>query len=154
MARLFAWRGLDGDQMALGGLRHRPGQLQHASPQGGGLGARLLLRQLASSLAQLQVDRIALQRDRFLTMRWFVPVLRIGEYTAEYQALTDKPLEFTPGTTGPLFVFVNDAIGPMGWWTHFYENNDGSIGQVTITRLPDQAVEQSAGAPSGQNAAR
>jgi len=91
---------------------------------------------------------------RILTMRWFVPVLRIGEYTAEYHALTVKPLEFTPRTTGPLFVFVNDAIGPMPWWTYFYDNNDESIGQVTITRLPDEAVEGSGRAAQGQNAAR
>jgi uncharacterized protein (DUF2235 family) len=82
---------------------------------------------------------------RVLTARWFVPIIRIGDYGnlreshgVEYHLLnTKEPVDFTPRISGPMVLFVNDAIGPLPWWRFFYDNNDGGIGQVTIEKRAD-----------------
>ena len=90
---------------------------------------------------------------RVLTARWFVPIIRIGEYYSsqqtsygvEYHLLnTVEPVEFTPDISGPMVLFVNDAIGPLSQWEYFYKNNDGGIGQVEITRVEDTTPGASA----------
>jgi hypothetical protein len=91
---------------------------------------------------------------RVLTARWFVPIIRIGDYSrvfesngVEYYLVnTKEPVEFTPQISGPMVLFVNDAIAPLPWWDYFYTNNDGGIGQVEITRVEDET----AGAPLAQ----
>jgi hypothetical protein len=61
---------------------------------------------------------------RVLRAPWFVPVARIGVWTPEYHIITQRVTEVTPRQTGQLFLFVNDAVGPPGWRSLFYENNE------------------------------
>ena len=71
---------------------------------------------------------------RVLTARWFVPIVRVGNQLAEYHRIEHLEeitstaangtlgvaqkrrvrgfVEFTPTFTGPMFLFVNDAIAP------------------------------------------
>ena len=89
---------------------------------------------------------------RVLTARWFVPILRIGDYSqlhvsngVEYHLLNSKdPIEFTPEISGPMMLFVNDAIAPLPWWDYFYKNNDGRFGQVGIAKVANTAARASA----------
>lgn len=103
---------------------------------------------------------------RVLTARWFVPIIRVGEYLpnvtlnrqnpnsqtafgVEYHLLNKKePVEFTPEISGRMVLFVNDAIAPLPWWNYFYENNDGSFGQVGISKV--EAKTGDAPAAGGQ----
>jgi uncharacterized protein (DUF2235 family) len=72
----------------------------------------------------------ALPFRRVLTAKWFVPMLRVGVNHAEYHALDSSFVEFSPRQKGQLFLFVNDAIGPVDFdW--FYQNNHG-VATVTI----------------------
>ena len=66
----------------------------------------------------------ALPFRRVLRAPWFVPVARIGVWTPEYHTLTQEVTEVTPRQTGQLFLFVNDAVGPPGLRSFFYENNE------------------------------
>jgi hypothetical protein len=66
----------------------------------------------------------ALPFRRVLRAPWFVPVARIGVWTPEYHMLTQKVTEVTPRQTGQLFLFVNDAVGPPGLRSFFYEDNE------------------------------
>jgi hypothetical protein len=66
----------------------------------------------------------ALPLRRVLRAPWFVPVARIGVWTPEYHIITQRVTEVTPRQTGQLFLFVNDAVGPPGWRSLFYENNE------------------------------
>ena len=66
----------------------------------------------------------ALPFRRVLRAPWFVPVARVGVWTPEYHMLTQAVTEITPRQTGQLFLFVNDAVGPPGWRSVFYENNE------------------------------
>ena len=66
----------------------------------------------------------ALPFRRVLRAPWFVPVARIGVWTPEYHMLTQEVTEVTPRQTGQLFLFVNDAVGPPGLRSFFYENNE------------------------------
>lgn len=101
----------------------------------------------------------ALPFRRVLTARWFVPIVRVGDHLAEYHRLNqieEVPLtpaeaalpheqrrrrvrgfaEFTPTFTGPMFLFVNDAVLPFAW-SRLYANNRGSA-KVTIAAIePD-----------------
>jgi uncharacterized protein (DUF2235 family) len=99
---------------------------------------------------------------RVLTARWFVPMVRVGDHLAEYHRLNqieevptsaaDASLpsqqrrtqvrgfaEFTPTFTGPMFLFVNDAVLPFRWEA-LYSNNRGSA-KVTITAIEGDPVE-------------
>jgi hypothetical protein len=72
----------------------------------------------------------ALPFRRVLTAKWFVPMLRVGVNHAEYHALDNGFVEFSPRQRGQLFLFVNDAIAPVDFdW--FYQNNQG-VATVTI----------------------
>ena len=66
----------------------------------------------------------ALPFRRVLKAPWFVPVARIGVWTPEYHMLTQTVTEITPRQTGQLFLFVNDAVGPPGLRSFFYNNNE------------------------------
>ena len=77
----------------------------------------------------------ALPFRRILTAKWFVPVVRIGSHTAEYHLLDKQSTEVTPRRTGPLFLFVNDAIGPPPFLRYFYENNLGEPAIVTVRKV-------------------
>ena len=76
----------------------------------------------------------ALPFRRVLTVRWFVPIARIGMHLAEYHPLDQDTVTITPRRSGQLFLFVNDAIPPWPFWTHSYVNNTGGSAAVTITR--------------------
>jgi hypothetical protein len=90
----------------------------------------------------------ALPFRRVLTADWFVPVARIGNTGAEYHLFTsvDRAEEgqpprydqavavITPGRTGQLFLFVNDAIAPFQW-DYFYRNNRDGPATVTVRQL-------------------
>lgn len=69
--------------------------------------------------------------------RWFALTARVGSTGADYYRLTDKT-SIAAQTSGELFLFVNDAIlpigpGPFGWSSAYYNNNKGSA-TVAITR--------------------
>jgi uncharacterized protein (DUF2235 family) len=76
----------------------------------------------------------ALPFRRVLTVRWFVPIARIGMHLAEYHPLDQEAVTITPRRSGQLFLFVNDAIPPWPLWSHSYMNNTGGSATVTITR--------------------
>jgi hypothetical protein len=73
---------------------------------------------------------------------WFVPVARVGSKGIEYHHLPSKTNEVTPLTSGELFLFVNDAIAPLGLappalgWHAYYKNNKGRA-IVTVTKIAD-----------------
>ena len=77
---------------------------------------------------------------RLWSAAWFVPIARIDETGIDHYHLNTTPIEITARTTGELFLFVNDAVAPVGpeppWlgWTLFYRNNHGDA-TVTVTRL-------------------
>jgi hypothetical protein len=52
--------------------------------------------------------------------------------------------EFTPASTGQMFLFVNDAVAPWPWTTYFYDNNCGTA----TVRV--RAVDSTAAAVAGR----
>jgi hypothetical protein len=108
---------------------------------------------------------------RVLTARWFVPIVRVGHQLAEYHPIdqleetldpvgvptgtsgspSDRQsrarkvkgfVEFTPTFTGPMFLFVNDAVLPGSWRT-FYDNNLGTA-TVTVRAIEPDPVRTAA----------
>ena len=77
---------------------------------------------------------LALPFRRILTAQWFVPMVRVGAYGAEYHPLDQGVVEFAPRRSGQLFLFVNDAVGLPPFLKFFYDNNTGSPATVTVTR--------------------
>lgn len=88
-----------------------------------------------SSLDAGPIFLLALPFRRLLTAPWFAPVARIGASSAEYHLLDQPSIEIMPRTSGQLFLFVNDAVGPPWNRTYFYDNNRGEAARVTITTL-------------------
>ncbi len=77
----------------------------------------------------------ALPFRRIVTAQWFVPMVRIGAYSAEYHPLDKEFAEFTPRHSGQLFLFVNDAIVVWPWFGKLYENNHGAAEiEVSLVR--------------------
>lgn len=115
---------LDGDGGGMGSLWRDGGLV--ASPrgiEGAGFGQRLVMA-LWSPLR------------RHLGQPWFRVMARVGERGAEYHApdwrlLMESPAiatfeaELTPWRTGPLFLYVNDAM-PVFFQRSFYSNNKGA----------------------------
>ena len=94
------------------------------------------------SLAQRTVFAAAVPFRRVVAENWFVPLARIGGGRADQYPLTEGRTEFTARQSGQLFLFVNDAIlpiGPGGWgWTHaYYANNAGTV-TVTLSKIDQQ----------------
>jgi hypothetical protein len=101
---------------------------------------------------------------RVLTARWFVPIVRVGDQLAEYHRIehleeitsteangslgvTQKRrvrgfVEFTPTFTGPMFLFVNDAIAPWSWQAA-YDDNHGTA-TVTVRAIEPSLVQVAA----------
>jgi hypothetical protein len=75
---------------------------------------------------------------RVLALDWYVPVARIGERGFDQYPLADKDNQFTARDSGELFLFVNDAIVPVGpggiGWDSYYTNNRGAV-TVSVTQL-------------------
>jgi hypothetical protein len=83
---------------------------------------------------------------RVLTADWFVPVARVGAGGFEQHVLIKRANEFTARTDGELFLFVNDAIAPVGpgpldlGWGSYYRNNHGRV-SLTVTKAAPRPVE-------------
>jgi hypothetical protein len=78
----------------------------------------------------------ALPFRRVLYENWFVPIATIGTALPERHALSQDVTTFTAGRSGPLTVFVNDAVIPCPGWDCLYRNNSGGPARVRVTRLP------------------
>ena len=104
-----------------------------------------------SSTARPGLFLPALPFRRVLTADWFAPIARVGSTGAEYHLFApvdqaeqrekeqvrryDQAVaEITPGRTGELFLFVNDAIAPWAW-DYFYRNNQDGPATVTVRKL-------------------
>jgi hypothetical protein len=76
---------------------------------------------------------------RLLSADWYVPVARIGASGLDQYALDKNELVITPKTSGELFLFVNDAIAPLGpcgiGWRSYYCNNYGRA-RITVAAIP------------------
>jgi hypothetical protein len=64
---------------------------------------------------------------------WFRPIARIGATGPDEYALSAKPTRFVAGSSGELFLFVNDAVIFLSPH-HFYNNNHGTA-TVTVKRV-------------------
>jgi hypothetical protein len=70
---------------------------------------------------------------RALSANWFVPVARVGAAGFEQHLLTEGVNTFTARNGDELFLFVNDAIAPVGvaprafGWDSYYLNNGGML---------------------------
>jgi len=80
---------------------------------------------------------------RVLSANWFVPVARVGEGGYEQHLLTKSENVFTARKNGELFLFVNDAIAPVGlkplafgWDSYYHPKNNTGMLHVTVTRMP------------------
>jgi hypothetical protein len=92
------------------------------------------------SLRQRAIFTLAAPFRRSWGDRWFALTARVGRRGADYYPLTQKT-PITAQTSGELFLFVNDAILPIGpggfgWGTAYYENNHGQA-RVEITKVAD-----------------
>ena len=79
-----------------------------------------------------------------------MPIIRIGDYSNSAHGvefhLLNTTVEFAPEISGPIMLFVNDAIGPLPWWDYFYTNNHGGSGQVEIAKVTNAVAGASASA--------
>ena len=94
------------------------------------------------SLKQRAIFTLAAPFRRSWSDRWFAPTARVGHRGAEYHRLKDGAT-ITAESTGELFLFVNDAVLPVGpgrfgWSTAFYDNNKG-VAEIQIKRTPQSA---------------
>ncbi|MGB4911230.1 MAG: DUF2235 domain-containing protein [Candidatus Dechloromonas phosphoritropha] len=90
--------------------------------------------------------RLATPLRREFTHPWLMPMARIGSSGADlYPLVPDPSVPVDPGLTvlearivarssGELFLYVNDAVGPPGQYDFFYSNNQGTA-QVTVTQV-------------------
>jgi hypothetical protein len=98
---------------------------------------------------------LAVPLRRTLTQPWFKPIARIGDIgTDEYPLEPDPSIAWdakdTEGkvfqtkivarSTGPLFLYVNDAV-LFPPWTAFYRDNDGSAEGMVEEVLPVGTVQ-------------
>jgi uncharacterized protein (DUF2235 family) len=90
---------------------------------------------------------------RHIALEWYQPVARLGDTGSDYYPLVFKSLDgkpeaqdqqdrggvfaadLTPRQTDELFLYVNDAVMPLGFPNIFYNNNDGSA-RVSVEPLP------------------
>jgi uncharacterized protein (DUF2235 family) len=81
---------------------------------------------------------------RVIAEKWFVPMARIGAGGIDQYPIADGSTEFTARQSGQLFLFVNDAIFPIGpggvgWTRASYANNAGTV-TMTLARIPPPTV--------------
>ena len=103
------------------------------------------------SLAQRIAFAASIPFRRVVAENWMVPLARIGATGTDQYPLTEGSTEFTARGTGQLFLFVNDAIlpiGPGGWgWTRaYYSNNAGTV-TLTLSRVNPQSAVTVSHAP-------
>lgn len=94
--------------------------------------------------------RLATPLRRSPSLPWFMPIARIGENGADLYALRPDPsvpldakvtvlqARLVARSTGELFLYVNDAIGPPFARSAFYRNNQG-VADVSIWLVPPPA---------------
>ncbi len=58
--------------------------------------------------------------------------------------------DITPGTTGELFIYVNDAALAVPWWANFFYRNNTGTAKVTVTRTLAPATVDFQPAEGGQ----
>src|SRR6185436_13831824 len=104
------------------------------------------LRGVAASEVPLEVSVLTPLR-RESTQPWMAPMVRIGDKGTDLYPLRPDPsmplaipvtvlrTEITARTTGELFLYVNDGIGPPFAQTLFYDNNEGTA-EVAVRRRP------------------
>lgn len=94
-----------------------------------------MIGQATSQLGWKKYFQLPLRRR--LGQKWFVPIVRVGHVGREEYVLRSIKTTITPKASGPLFVFVNDAV--IGWIDHdrFYKDNAGG-GTVTVKRIVDE----------------
>jgi len=88
---------------------------------------------------------------REFTQPWFAPMARIGERGTDVYALKPDPsvpfkwpldelsTKLVARSSGELFLYVNDAVGPPGWTRFFYDNNGGTL-QVVVSRIRPESM--------------
>lgn len=82
----------------------------------------------------------AMPLKRHLELPWFALIAEIGKDTGEVFPFNRKNFAFKASTSGPLYLYVNDAIRSYGLpdnmvgWDQFYENNLGTA-SLTLTRI-------------------
>jgi len=91
------------------------------------------------STAQRAVFAAFVPFRRVIAEKWFVPIARIGASGFDQYPLSAQNTEFTARRTGELFLFVNDAIAPLGpggpgWTNAYYRNNRGTV-SITLSRV-------------------
>jgi uncharacterized protein (DUF2235 family) len=70
---------------------------------------------------------------------WYAVVASIGSYLPERHVLDTSSSTFVAGRSGPLRLFVNDAVFPLPGWDSLYRNNAGGPARVRISRQGDAA---------------
>jgi hypothetical protein len=86
---------------------------------------------------------------RIWTAHWFVPIARIGQHGMDQYPLAGTKLspnetEITARTSGELFLFVNDAVLPIGvmppalGWQSYYVNNQGTA-RGSVCRVEEKS---------------
>ena len=94
------------------------------------------------SIVQRGIFTVFAPFRRLWSQMWFVPIARIGATGVDHYPLSKPRNEFTAQSDGELFLFVNDAILPIGvkpfalGWGAYYQNNSGTAA-VTVTKLSD-----------------
>ena len=86
---------------------------------------------------------------------WFVPVARIGTRGADHYALAAPATMFSARKTGELFLFVNDAVIPVGvgpdgvsvGFDAYYRNNRGGQAQITVRKLTEPGAPRAVCGP-------
>jgi hypothetical protein len=91
------------------------------------------------TLRQRLVFAAAAPFRRMWSANWFVPVARIGAMGVDQYPLTQRVNELTARSSGQLFLFVNDAVAPLGpcgvGWSSYYCNNAG-VATITVAEVP------------------
>ena len=91
---------------------------------------------------------------RLWRANWFVVVARVGSSGLEQVPLNAPVTRFIARNDGELFLFVNDAIAPLGYvpgvggrfgWSAYYANNGGTA-TIAIRPITDAAVAANLGA--------
>jgi len=76
--------------------------------------------------------QLPLRRELFSP--WFAVIARVGDKGVQNYVLTGNKPEFTPTQTGPLYLFVNDAVVGFFRSDRFYRDNEGTA-KVKIIKV-------------------
>lgn len=100
------------------------------------------------------VHRVSGLMKREMSQPWLQPMLRVGSTGADVQPLLADPSEplsapltmlrarIVARSSGELFLYVNEAVGPPGWRDVFQRNNLGTAsGTIRLVRVGTGVVE-------------